>query len=75
MDNLVTQGKKLSPNNLIRTRVNVDDLYIDVHAKTKEGWKDLGLKTCIPLDICDKVGTEPVTDLVPVTEDVSMNIS
>jgi hypothetical protein len=60
MDNLVTQGKKLAPNCFIRTRVNVDNLFIEVHAKTKEGWKDLGLKTCIPLDICDTVSSEVI---------------
>jgi hypothetical protein len=58
LDNLVTQGKKLAPNCFIRTRVNVDTLSIDVHAKTKEGWKDLHLKTCIPLDILDVVSTD-----------------
>jgi hypothetical protein len=60
MDNLITQGKKLAPNCFIRTRVNVDNLFIEVHAKTKEGWKDLGLKTCIPLDICDTVSSEVI---------------
>jgi hypothetical protein len=57
LDNMVTQGKKLAPGCFIRTRVNVDTLSIDVHAKTKDGWKDLHLKTCIPTDICDTVST------------------
>jgi hypothetical protein len=76
MDNLVTQGKKLSPNCFIRTRVNVDDLSIEVHAKTKDGWKDLHLKTCIPLDICDKVGTDnPKSVAQSSSVDEAMNIS
>jgi hypothetical protein len=77
LDNLVTQGKKLSPGCFIRTRVNVDSLSIDVHAKTKDGWKDLHLKTCIPLDICDKVSQDKVTtDIVPVaTVDEDMQVS
>jgi hypothetical protein len=77
LDNLVTQGKKLSPGCFIRKRVNVDSLSIDVHAKTKDGWKDLHLKTCIPLDICDKVSQDKVTtDIVPVaTVDEDMQVS
>jgi hypothetical protein len=71
MNNLVTQGKKLSPNCFIRTRVNVDNLSIEVHAKTSNGWKDLNLNTSIPLDVCDKVST----DVVPSSEVVAMNIS
>jgi hypothetical protein len=74
LDNLITQGKKLAPNCFIRTRVNVDNLYVDVHAKTTDGWKDLYLKTCIPLDICDKVGTELVT-VVDNTVDETMQVS
>jgi hypothetical protein len=74
LDNLITQGKKLAPNCFIRTRVNVDNLYIDVHAKMTNGWKDLHLKTCIPLDTCDKVGTEPVA-AVDNTMDETMQVS
>jgi hypothetical protein len=60
LDGLVAEGKKLSPNNFIRTRVNIDSLTIDVSARTKEGWLDLNLNTPIPLDILDKVTTEPM---------------
>jgi hypothetical protein len=73
LDNLVTQGKKLAPSCFIRTRVNVDDLSIEVHAKTGEGWKDLYLKTCIPLDICDSVETVNTTSGAIVSE--SMQVS
>jgi hypothetical protein len=56
MNKLVTEGKKVMPDCFIRTRVNIDSLTIDVHAKTSDGWKDLAMKTSIPLDICDQVG-------------------
>jgi hypothetical protein len=76
LDNLVTQGKKLSPGNFIRTRVNVDTLSIDVHAKTKEGWKDLHLKTCIPTDICDAVSTNnTVNKAASSSVDENMQVS
>jgi hypothetical protein len=54
----------------------VDTLSIEVHAKTKDGWKDLHLKTCIPLDVCDKVSTDKVTtDKNVTTVDESMQVS
>jgi hypothetical protein len=76
LDNLVTQGKKLAPGNFIRTRVNVDTLSIDVHAKTKEGWKDLYLKTCIPTDICDAVSmNNTVNQAASSSVDENMQVS
>jgi hypothetical protein len=60
LDKLITEGKKKYPNSFIRTKVNVDDLTIDVHAKTDEGWQDLGLKCDIPLNICDSITTESI---------------
>jgi len=33
MKTLVDEGKKVAPENFIRTRVNADKLCIDVHAK------------------------------------------
>jgi hypothetical protein len=62
MDNLVKEGKKLMPDSFIRTRVNTDSLTIDVHAKTDQGWHDLGLKCNIPTNICDAAFSE---SLVP----------
>jgi hypothetical protein len=53
LDNLLKEGKKLVPKAFIRTRVNVDSLTIDVHARTDKGWQDLNLACPIPLDICD----------------------
>jgi hypothetical protein len=73
LDNLVTQGKKLAPGCFIRTRVNVDNLSIEVHAKTKDGWKDLHLKTCIPTDICDTVSTVNPTSAVSVVEGMQVS--
>jgi hypothetical protein len=68
LDKLITEGKQKCPSSLIRTKVNVDTLTIEVHAKTASGWLDLGLLTKIPLDICDTVSTgEPTTASQPAT--------
>jgi hypothetical protein len=48
---LVNKGKAYYPNSFIRTKVNVDKLTVEAHAKTANGWVDLGLKQKIPLDI------------------------
>ena len=48
---LVDEGKKAAPDSFIRTRVNVDKLTIDVHAKDGANWLDLGLSRDIPLNI------------------------
>ena len=48
---LVDEGKKAAPDSFIRTRVNVDKLTIDVHAKDGSNWLDLGLSRDIPLNI------------------------
>jgi hypothetical protein len=48
---LVNRGKALQPNCYIRTKVNVEKLTVEAHAKTASGWLDLGLKQNIPLDI------------------------
>ena len=51
LDGLVKEGKKVAPDSFIRTRVNVDKLTIDVHAKNGKEWRDLGLACEIPLNI------------------------
>ena len=51
LDGLIKEGKKAAPEHFIRTRVNVDKLTIDVHAKDGSKWQDLGLARPIPLDI------------------------
>jgi hypothetical protein len=59
MDKMITEGKKLKPNCFIRTKVDIDNLTVEAHAKTGEGWFDLGFKTSIPLNILDSVSTVP----------------
>ena len=60
LSELVVRGKLDSPENFIRTRVNIDKLTIDAQAKVKGTWVDLGLQRDIPLDILDRVFTEPI---------------
>jgi hypothetical protein len=50
---LVRKGKALQPDCFIRTKVNVEKLQVEAHAKTASGWLDLGLKCEIPLNILD----------------------
>jgi len=59
MKTLVDEGKKVAPENFIRTRVNADKLCIDVHAKVGQEWKDLCMHTKIPLDILDSAFVFP----------------
>jgi hypothetical protein len=54
LNNMVKQGKSLQPDCYIRTKVNVDKLVVEAHAKTASGWLDLGIKQSIPLDILDR---------------------
>jgi hypothetical protein len=53
MDKLIQEGKSRFPKCFIRTRVNVDNLTVEAHAKTSEGWIDLEKTTKISLDILD----------------------
>jgi hypothetical protein len=57
MSKMITEGKKLYPKSFIRTKVDVDNLSVEAHAKTAEGWVDLGYKCGIPLNILDTVTT------------------
>jgi hypothetical protein len=50
---LVKAGKEKQPNCFIRTKVNVENLTVEVHAKTASGWLDLGMKSSISLDVLD----------------------
>jgi hypothetical protein len=52
---VVSAGKGLQPNCYIRTKVNVEQLTLEAHAKTASGWLDLGLKRQIPIDILDDI--------------------
>jgi hypothetical protein len=65
MDKMITEGKKIKPNSFIRTRIDIDNLTVEAHAKTSEGWFDLGYKTSIPLNILDSVNTVPQVALPP----------
>ena len=51
LDGLVKEGKRIALDHFIHTRVNVDKLTINVHAKDDSNWQDLGLSQQIPLDI------------------------
>jgi hypothetical protein len=77
LDALLTEGKKQYPNSYIRTKVNVDDLTIEAHAKVGDNWIDLGMKTTIPHNICDLVSTDTqvVATQVMATQDEVMCIS
>jgi hypothetical protein len=72
LDTLLTEGKKQYPNSYIRTKVSVDDLTIEAHAKVGDNWIDLGMKTAIPHNICDIISTD--TQVV-ASQDEVMSIS
>jgi hypothetical protein len=75
LDACINEGKKKFPNCYIRTKVNVDNLTIEAHAKTGEGWVDLGLKRSIPLNILDAITAEQPTSLVAASQSEVMQIS
>jgi hypothetical protein len=50
---MIKTGKAQHPNCYIRTKVSVDNLTVEAHAKTATGWVDLGLKCNITCDILD----------------------
>jgi hypothetical protein len=54
-------GKTRHPNCYIRTKVSVDNLTVEAHAKTTTGWVDLGLKSTITCDILDNSTVQPVS--------------
>jgi hypothetical protein len=59
---VVRQGKALQPDCFIRTRVNVENLTVEAHAKTASGWLDLGIKREIPTSILDSSVNIPTED-------------
>jgi hypothetical protein len=61
LNDLVKKGKSLKPDCFILTRVNVENLTVEVHAKTASGWLDLNLKQGIPLDILGGSVSTPAT--------------
>jgi hypothetical protein len=68
---VVKQGKALQPDCFIRTRVNVENLTVEAHAKTASGWLDLGIKREIPTSILDSSVIIPAEDEAMI-EQVSM---
>jgi hypothetical protein len=70
LNTLLNEGKKKYPDSFIRTRVNVDELTMEAHAKVGEGWVDLGLKTVIPHDICDTVTNDSSSQVVSSQHEV-----
>ena len=86
LDAMVKEGKVKAPGCFIRTRVNVDKLTLEAHAKRGESWEDLHLLTAIPIDILDrqvtnlpppppKSSSSPVVTLENMDEDESINLS
>jgi hypothetical protein len=80
LNELVTAGKRVQPESFIRTKVNVETLTVEAHAKTSTGWLDLGLKRNIPLDILDNstatlalaVGTDTASQQLSLQTDSQM---
>jgi hypothetical protein len=76
LDDLVKKGKAQYPDSFIRTRVNIDELTIEAHAKSGTGWVDLHLKQGIPLDILDnQVGNSTVDVEMVVTQPEGSQVS
>jgi hypothetical protein len=53
LNDIIKEGKVLKPDCFIRTKVDVEKLTVEAHAKTAAGWLDLNLKRSIPLTILD----------------------
>jgi hypothetical protein len=63
LGDIVKQGKQLQPDCFIKTKVNVENLTVEAHAKTASGWLDLGIKREIPLSIIDPSISVPEPEL------------
>jgi hypothetical protein len=76
LNDMIRAGKAKQPNCFIRTRVNVDNLTIEAHAKTPNGWVDLGLKCNISTDILDNSTAQPIllSQSAPLSQ-ASMDVS
>jgi hypothetical protein len=73
LNELIKLGKAKIPNCFIRTKVNVEKLYVEAHAKTASGWVDLDLKRPISLDILDN--STVVAAAAPAPMDESSQVS
>ena len=69
LDEVLKEGKKAYSKCYIRTKVNYENLTIEAHARTENGWVDLKLKRDIPLDILDRFDTSTGT---PAADNVLM---
>jgi hypothetical protein len=52
-NDIIKEGKAIKPDCFIRTKVNIEKLYVEAHAKTPTGWFDLNLKRAILNNILD----------------------
>jgi hypothetical protein len=68
LGDIVKRGKLLQPDCFIKTKVNVENLTVEAHAKTASGWLDVGIKVEIPTSILDSLVTL-------VSEDDAMQVS
>jgi hypothetical protein len=70
---IVSEGKALQPDCYIRTKVNVENLTIEAHAKTGSGWLDLGIKKQISLDILDNTVSHMTASQMAVDEQIQIS--
>jgi hypothetical protein len=74
LNEVLSAGKRLQPDCYIRTKVNVENLTVEAHAKTASGWLDLGLKRQIPLDVIDiPASSGTVSSQLAVSEPVQIS--
>jgi hypothetical protein len=63
LNDMIKEGKALQPNSFIRTKVNVEKLTVEAHAKTAAGWVDLNIKKSIPVSILDNSTEQVVMEI------------
>jgi hypothetical protein len=68
LNELIKTAKTKQPNCYIRTKVNVENLTVEAHAKTVSGWLDLGLKSSISTNILDNSTTTDDSAVMVVSE-------
>jgi hypothetical protein len=59
VNNMIQDGRKASPGNFIRFKVDAENLKVSAAASIHQGnnkykWEDLNISTDIPLDVLDK---------------------
>ena len=59
VNNMIQDGRKASPGNFIRVKVDAENLKVSAAASIHQGnnkykWEDLNISTDIPLDVLDK---------------------